>query len=152
MFFRFLPDGIYIDACNLGPQQIAREINDAIINVQKYYEYFKWHSHYSFHNAYAKADTDGVCEFCASLNNATRISEISLITNFSTWWNISTVTNKFLRCGINEPIEDTTINSIEDASLATNSIIQSGESIKEFLSNIFSFRFISNLYYYLSDK
>lgn len=147
-----MPDEIYLDACNLTPKEIAREINDAIKNFAQYYKYFKWHNHYSFHNAYAKADTDGVCEFCATLNNATRTSEISLLTNFTTWWNISTVTDKFLQCGINEPIKDTIVNSIEEDSQMTNSRIERGDIIKEFLSDIFSFRFISILYNYLTDK
>lgn len=147
-----MPDGIYLDACNLGPEEIAREINDSIKNMQKYYEYFKWHNHYSFHNAYAKADTDGVCEFCATLNNATRRNEITLLTNFSTWWNISTVTNKFLRCGINVPVVDIPTESIEDEDSMINPISEKAESIKEFLSRLFSFRFFSNLYYYLSNE
>lgn len=101
-FFRFLPDGIYLDACALGPEALAREMNDAIQNKQKYLNFFKWHKHYTFHNPIEKADTSGVCELCAMLNNEKRRNEKSIHTTFTTWWNISTVADKYNTCRISQ--------------------------------------------------
>ncbi|XP_026331240.1 alpha-(1,3)-fucosyltransferase C-like, partial [Hyposmocoma kahamanoa] len=67
-YTRFIPKGIYLDAESLGPGELARVMNDTMCNKKKYYDFFKWHNHYSFHASNASANTDEICAFCAFLN------------------------------------------------------------------------------------
>lgn len=82
-----MPDGIYLDANALGPRELAKKINDAVRNKKIYYEYFKWHRYYGFHDATESPDTDKICTFCAVLNNSSRRMEKTIVKNFAKWWN-----------------------------------------------------------------
>lgn len=82
-----MPEGIYLDATTLGPLKLAQKINDAVRNKKIYYEYFKWHRYYGFHDARESPDTDKICNFCAVLNNGSRKMETTMVKDFAKWWN-----------------------------------------------------------------
>lgn len=85
-FFRFLPPGSYLDAYSLGHVTLAAIMNDTIINKDKYYDYFKWHNHYSIHATNDSADTDEICAFCAFLNSKKHSYTRSVYTRLSMFW------------------------------------------------------------------
>lgn len=88
-----MPDGIYLDANVLGPQKLARIINDAVRNMEKYYEFFKWHRHYSFHKPSDNADSDEICAFCAILNDKNRTGVTSVYTHINSFWQVDNALN-----------------------------------------------------------
>lgn len=95
-----------MDACALGPEKLARQMNHAIIVKRKYYEFFKWHGHYSFHSASERPNTNPICEFCALLNNVTKMTTTSIHRNTSKWWNQSIVMSNLATCTIKQPIKE----------------------------------------------
>lgn len=86
VFFRFMPDGAYLDARELGPEKLAKVMFESILNKKQYYEFFKWHRYYSFHDAKENPETDWFCGLCAALNNMPR-ERRSIIKKFTRWWN-----------------------------------------------------------------
>lgn len=80
-----MPDGIYLDANVLDPENIAIRMNEIIEDKNKYYEFFKWHDHYSFHFSGENRYTEEVCRLCAFLNNNWNI--MSTIEYIADWWN-----------------------------------------------------------------
>lgn len=86
-FFRFMPDGIYINAEKYNEDELAKLMNDAIQNKTKYYDYFKWHRYYSYHAAHESTETDPLCAFCAFLNDESNRSKRRAYANFVKWWN-----------------------------------------------------------------
>lgn len=60
-------------------------MTDIINHAAKYYDFFKWHKYYSFHDVKTEIHYDGLCDLCAVLNNNTRESKND-ITKF--WNNI----------------------------------------------------------------
>lgn len=87
MFFRFMPDGIYLDARKLGEVELARRMYQIINNRQEYYDFFRWHRYYSFHGTEESAETDDFCVFCASMNDLVQRKEISVYFSLAQWWN-----------------------------------------------------------------
>lgn len=59
----------------------------AIHHKEKYYDFFRWHNHYSFHAPNESADTDEICKFCALLNNKSYSREISVYEDITGFWN-----------------------------------------------------------------
>lgn len=90
MFFSFLPDGIYLDATKLGVEELAKEIYDSINDPQRYYDFFKWHGYYSFHEAAVDKYSYSVCELCAFLNKKKNKHErtVRVYENITDWWNV----------------------------------------------------------------
>lgn len=84
--FRFLPDGIYLHAQKLGVKKLAREMYDIINDPPRYYDYFKWHGYYSFHDS-ADDDHLHVCAFCAFLNDRLRSYKRTVYRKIAYWWN-----------------------------------------------------------------
>lgn len=82
-----MPDGIYLNANNLTGAQLAKRMLEDIENKEKYYEYFKWHGHYSYHVATDSADTDPLCRFCAFLNDESTRLRGQVYARFVKWWN-----------------------------------------------------------------
>lgn len=82
-----MPDGIYLNANLIGEEEMARKMNDLIHNKEVYYDYFKWHTYYSYHDVTESADTDRVCALCAFLNNVTIRNQRRVYTHISQWWN-----------------------------------------------------------------
>lgn len=82
-----MPDGIYLDALELGPAILARKIRDIIRNRKSYNDMFRWHSYYSYHNPLDHPDTSGICAFCALLNDKQQRKEITVYKNIIKWFN-----------------------------------------------------------------
>lgn len=87
-FFRFLPENSYLNAIEYSPRELAKIMHDVIIDKEKYFDYFRWHKYYSFHDTYKSADTDDYCAFCTLLNDMERRRERSVYTHFGKWWNV----------------------------------------------------------------
>ncbi|RVE51643.1 hypothetical protein evm_003775 [Chilo suppressalis] len=87
-YSRFMPEGIYLNARDLGVKKLAAKMNELIQDPDKYAEYFRWKNHYSFHSRdeYDSAHNE-YCEFCALLNDEARMSEVTTISKFKEWWN-----------------------------------------------------------------
>lgn len=81
-----MPDGIYINARNLGPARLATEMINIIHDKKRYYDFFKWHGHYSFHFTGENDFYYEVCGLCEMLNNKTRMNK-STVYNTDLWWN-----------------------------------------------------------------
>lgn len=74
-----------MNALKYGVNELAKEINDIIQNPRRYFDFFKWHKHYSFHSAGECSDC--ICGICAVLN-ARRITNKKSVYNYiSKWWN-----------------------------------------------------------------
>lgn len=82
-----MPDGIYLNAKTQGIDEVAEKINYLIHNPQRYFEYFKWHRYYSFHDTDDDQYRDAVCGLCAFLNNESRRAQRTVYTNITEWWN-----------------------------------------------------------------
>lgn len=82
-----MPDGSYINAFELGACQLAKEMNDIINTPSRYYDYHRWHGHYSFHNPTEDEYRDTICSLCAILNNKTRRSQRTTYKRITKWWN-----------------------------------------------------------------
>ncbi|KAJ8728286.1 hypothetical protein PYW08_016671 [Mythimna loreyi] len=86
-YTRFMPDGIYLIAQQSQIRELAEEMVDAINYRQRYYDFFKWHNHYSYHNRRESRDTDTYCKLCALINNQEKYAKTSIYENFIKWWN-----------------------------------------------------------------
>lgn len=82
-----MPNGMYLNAIELGPMKLASTINDIIQNKTKFYNFFKWHNHYSFHDPSESNDTDVMCGLCYFLNDKSRKNELHFYENITNWWN-----------------------------------------------------------------
>ncbi|XP_073945540.1 alpha-(1,3)-fucosyltransferase C-like isoform X1 [Choristoneura fumiferana] len=86
-YTRFMPDGIYLNARQLGPEALAKKMKHLIDNNDQYEDYFRWKKYYSFHNRNENAETDDYCGFCNLLNNKEMVKKTSIYNNFKQWWN-----------------------------------------------------------------
>lgn len=89
IIYRFMPDGIYLNAIQLGQKKLVRKMIKLINNFEEYLKYFKWRNHYSYHNTLESAETDEFCKFCAILNEEERVNNITIYEHFKKWWNPS---------------------------------------------------------------
>lgn len=80
-----MPEGIYLDANVLTPDKMAEKMNEIINDNNKYYEFFKWHDHYSFHFSGEDRYSREVCRLCAFLNDNKK--RIGILENIADWWN-----------------------------------------------------------------
>lgn len=86
-YFRFMPNGMYLNALELGPTKLGKEMHKIISNKESYYDMFKWHRYYSFHNPLRNPETNGVCELCAKLNDEYERDKLSAYSNIVKWFN-----------------------------------------------------------------
>lgn len=85
--FRFMPDGIYLDALELSPAELAQKINDILKDENSYYDMFKWHNHYRFIDPLDSPDTNSICTLCTLLNDKNKSNEIKVYDNIVKWFN-----------------------------------------------------------------
>lgn len=88
-----MPDGIYLNANLIGEEQMASKMNELIHDKEKYYDFFKWHGYYSYHDVTESADSNRLCGLCAFLNNMTMRSQRRVYTHLTQWWNEDKVDN-----------------------------------------------------------
>lgn len=84
--FRFMPDGIYLNAKELGVKKLAAKMNELINDPEKYANYFKWKKYYSYHSKHERPETDEYCKMCELLNNEEQLKKTTIIDNFRDWW------------------------------------------------------------------
>lgn len=82
-----MPDGIYLNARFLEPQALAYQMNDIISNKNEYYNFFKWHRYYSFHETSHDNYTNEICTLCAMLNEVRKGNVTSVYMDIYQWWN-----------------------------------------------------------------
>lgn len=82
-----MPDGIYLDALELGLTKLAKKMNDIMNFPPSYYDMFKWHNYYSYDDPQAFPETNGVCELCALLNNDQQREDKKIYKNIVKWFN-----------------------------------------------------------------
>ncbi|CAK1596381.1 unnamed protein product [Parnassius mnemosyne] len=85
-YTRFMPDGIYLNARDLGAQKLAEKMNELINDPEKYAEYFRWKDHYSYYRRFESLETDDYCRFCSILNEVDLVKKITTYENFRQWW------------------------------------------------------------------
>ncbi|CAG9786046.1 unnamed protein product [Diatraea saccharalis] len=85
-YTRFMPNGIYLNAREMGTQKLAAKMNQLISDPEKYADYFKWKRHYTYHSLHESPETDEYCRFCAILNDEQMVKRTSVIKNFRDWW------------------------------------------------------------------
>lgn len=83
-----MPDGMYLNAREFGPKKLAKTMSEIILDQKKYYDFFKWHKYYSFHDTDEFLQRDGICAFCALLNNRTRRDQIIVHKLITKFWNV----------------------------------------------------------------
>lgn len=81
-----MPHGIYLDALKLGVEKLAKEMNDIINDPPRYYDFFKWHNYYSFHDTADNDYRESVCSLCAFLNSDSRMYKRTVYKNIKFWW------------------------------------------------------------------
>lgn len=86
IFFRFIPDGIYLNAKVLGPQKLAKVMNNTIYRKSRYYNYFKWHHYYTFHYPEESPDSDHICQMCTIFNIIKQMQATSSYMNINSFW------------------------------------------------------------------
>ncbi|XP_063380940.1 alpha-(1,3)-fucosyltransferase C-like [Cydia fagiglandana] len=86
-YTRFMPDGIYLNARELGAEKLAKKMKYLIDHPDEYKEYFRWKNHYSYSRRNDYAETDDYCGFCTLLNNEEMVKKKSVYKNFKEWWN-----------------------------------------------------------------
>lgn len=88
-------------------------MSDIINDPPRYYNFFKWRSHYTFEDTTDSDHRETVCEFCASLNRQIRNKTIQVYRNIARWWNTNISSPK--DDGTMEP--EVSMNSSESGSL-----------------------------------
>lgn len=81
-----MPDGIYLNARELGIVKLGEKINELIKSPDKYAEYFRWKKHYSFHKTSESVQTNEYCRFCSILNNEDKVKKVTGYNDFVKWW------------------------------------------------------------------
>ncbi|XP_034833165.1 alpha-(1,3)-fucosyltransferase C-like [Maniola hyperantus] len=83
-YSRFLPPGSYLDARELGVKELARQMSEIIGNTSKYHDFFRWRNHYVYKETSQEED---ICKLCEMMNNEEKLAELSVWSDFRTWWN-----------------------------------------------------------------
>lgn len=126
--FRFLPDGIYLNAYTLGPVKLAQTIAKVISNKKYYYDFFKWHGYYSFHNTEEDDFRQQICGLCTLFNNKT-IMTTKTIYHTNVWFN--------------EWYDGPPAPYVNDSNLVINVVDEHNKNTTDFSG------FVSNLYNYV---
>lgn len=87
LFYRFMPNGIYLDAAKLGPKELVKQMFDIINEPDRYNTFFKWHNHYSYHENEESPDTDPYCKLCDHINRMEFDNKSSVVNDLEHWWN-----------------------------------------------------------------
>lgn len=82
-----MPDGIYLNARELGVQKLAEKMNELIKSPDEYVDYFRWQNHYSYHSRADSIETDDYCGFCTMLNDEELVKKESRYLDMKKWWN-----------------------------------------------------------------
>lgn len=155
-FSRFLPNYSYLDATEHTPRELAKAMQDIINHKEKYFDYFRWHKYYSFHDPYKSADTDDYCAFCTLLNDVGKRRERSVYTHFGKWWNVPLDWPRECSDGRHHPTPVTKFKEVQDYKLVKQSktLIQIPLVLLSHIGRVekknktnFVFSWLKNMYY-----
>lgn len=82
-----MPDGIYLNAVELGPEELAKKMFEIISDRKAYHNMFKWRKYYTYHDPLGSPDTNVLCAFCELLNNDQKRKEQKVYRNINKWLN-----------------------------------------------------------------
>lgn len=82
-----MPDGIYLNALELGPENLAKKMFEIISDRTAYHNMFKWHEYYIYQDPLKSPDTNGFCAFCALLNYNWKRKQRKVYKNIVKWLN-----------------------------------------------------------------
>ncbi|XP_023942904.2 alpha-(1,3)-fucosyltransferase C [Bicyclus anynana] len=82
-YSRFLPPGSYLNAMELGPAELARQMSEIIGDNKRYHDFFRWRNHYVYRETSSEED---ICRLCEMMNDD-KASQFSVWNDFRTWWN-----------------------------------------------------------------
>ncbi|XP_022831231.1 alpha-(1,3)-fucosyltransferase C-like [Spodoptera litura] len=85
-YTRFMPDGMYLSAVDVPVKELAKKMANIILHKNAYYEFFKWHNHYSFHTDVDSVESDSYCRFCEAITNEEKLKETSIYKDIGKWW------------------------------------------------------------------
>lgn len=71
----------------MSAQELAQEISNIIDDRERYYNFFKWQNHYSYHYSEEAHDSDPLCKLCEAINDETLMKKKTVIDQFQIWWN-----------------------------------------------------------------
>ncbi|XP_026763785.2 alpha-(1,3)-fucosyltransferase C-like isoform X2 [Galleria mellonella] len=83
-YSRFVPPGAYLNARELGPEKLAKAMDEIIKNKTRYYDFFRWRNHFVYEETIGTIDG---CNICTALNDQEKFNTYSLYENFRKWWN-----------------------------------------------------------------
>ncbi|XP_030024951.2 alpha-(1,3)-fucosyltransferase C [Manduca sexta] len=90
-YTRFMPDGIYLNAKELGAKDLAKQMSEIINDKERYYNFFKWHNHYSYHEVEEVPETDFHCKLCEKLNSKEVTEGVNVYEHLRDWWNTNRI-------------------------------------------------------------
>ncbi|XP_047995887.1 glycoprotein 3-alpha-L-fucosyltransferase A-like [Leguminivora glycinivorella] len=61
-------------------------MNDIIKDKDRYYNFFKWRNHYSYHHSDEAPDSDVLCRICEVLHDETLVAKKTVHREFRYWW------------------------------------------------------------------
>lgn len=119
--FRFIPEGIYLDALSLGPKELAKRMSEIINDTYKYSQFFKWHGYYTFHLSSDDMYQREVCGLCELLNNNVLMNQTTIVRNITQWWNeespVLNATSNIPKWGDEDSFLDFILDEEEDTSV-----------------------------------
>uniref|UniRef100_A0A2A4J738 Fucosyltransferase n=1 Tax=Heliothis virescens TaxID=7102 RepID=A0A2A4J738_HELVI len=86
-YTRYMPDGIYLTITKDTVREVAQNMVNIINDKEQYYEYFKWHNHYTYSDGQDSPETDPYCNLCLLINDDDKFLRTSVYNNFGEWWN-----------------------------------------------------------------
>ncbi|XP_053611854.1 alpha-(1,3)-fucosyltransferase C-like isoform X3 [Plodia interpunctella] len=82
-YSRYLPPGSYLNARELGPENLAVTMKEIIDNRTRYHDFFRWRNHFKYKQG--ENDTE-ICNICTALNDPRKVGTPNLYENFRDWW------------------------------------------------------------------
>ncbi|KAI5643538.1 glycosyltransferase family 10 (fucosyltransferase) c-term domain-containing protein [Phthorimaea operculella] len=86
-YSRFMPDGAYLNARELGVSTLAAKMNELMNDFDQYADYFRWTNHYRYENMNTEKDTNNYCAICTILNDEKKVKQNKIYKDFRKWWN-----------------------------------------------------------------
>ncbi|XP_063382915.1 alpha-(1,3)-fucosyltransferase C-like [Cydia fagiglandana] len=87
-YTRFMPDGIYLHGGKMQQFRLAKEMKAIIKDKDRYYSFFKWRNHYSYHDKDEAPDSDDLCRMCEMLHDQALVKKETVYKDFRKWWNV----------------------------------------------------------------
>lgn len=81
-----MPEGIYLNARELGVEKLVAKMDELIRKPAEYAEYFRWRQYYSYHRRHESVETDDYCRFCSILYEEDMVKKTTTYVNFREWW------------------------------------------------------------------